>query len=116
MAVTVSGAAKWRPAVAEGRADMRLDYQCPTCHVDQSAALQALPWSTPVVADGEDASGLVHFPDTAPSDEVTAWEQRRADGKVRHETAHEVTTQIWCHRCQQGADVTVALVDADVER
>jgi hypothetical protein len=103
--ITVERAAKWKPSPFEGRSELRVDYRCPTCGMDQSLHLQPLPWSEPVVPDGEDAAGRVDHTTDRATAEVAAWERRRAAGEVEHRELTETTTQLWCHRCQAGTEI-----------
>lgn len=107
MTVTVERGAKWKPRLFEGRTELRVDYRCPTCGMDQSVNVQSPAWHEPVVPAGEDATGRLGHDGDQPSAEVAAWERRRAAGEVEHRDLTEITTQLWCHRCQAGADVVL---------
>lgn len=106
MSLTVTGGTKWNPLVSAGGPEIRLDYTCPTCHRSQTINLQTDVWQAPMVPDGEDASGHPLRANESTA-EVRAWEQRRADGTVEHEVMDAVTTQLWCHQCQKGTEVTL---------
>lgn len=104
---TVSGAPKWKPAVAVGIHEWQLGYTCPTCHRQYVFNLQPGGRVAPVVADDEDAAGESGTWG-ATSPETLRWEARRAAGKVEHVAQPEFTFQMWCYTCEKGADVTIA--------
>jgi hypothetical protein len=85
--VSVAGGDDWQPRVSDGTAEWRLDYRCPTCGMAHTVTLQPAPW-------------------TVPTEPVT--EERRRAGSIKHADVDELETQVWCHRCGKGADVTVS--------
>jgi Zn finger protein HypA/HybF involved in hydrogenase expression len=85
--ITVAGADDWQAAVSEGPREWRLDYVCPTCNGANTIMLQPAPWKV-------------------PAEHVT--EERRRAGNIKYNDVDELETQVWCHRCGQGVDVTVS--------
>jgi transcription elongation factor Elf1 len=83
---TINGAKRWKPQVAETAGVLEVAFVCPSCGRDLQIRLQPPPWLEPVGEITEDAL---------------------AAGEVVHAELDEITTELWCHRCQIGAEVTV---------
>lgn len=94
MTVTVEGAKRWDPRVADAGAELLLTGTCPTCGRRLVHNVQPPPWSAPA-ADEFDEDGNVD-------------EQRRRAGSVRHEDTATLTMQLWCHPCGKGTDVELS--------
>jgi hypothetical protein len=98
------GAKQWNTVLAEvGQPDgstlLQLTYRCPTCGRTRVLNLQGLPWQAP-------------HPDELVTDDsgrTTVDDGRRAAGQVAHVELHEVNTEVYCHWCMRGAEVTVSL-------
>jgi hypothetical protein len=102
----IEGAAEWSPIVTDNGSEWQISYRCPTCNRVQVIHVQAGNWETPIVEEDEDATGHpVNVSETTT--EVERWEARRAAGEIEHELQTEFTTQLWCHSCQKGADITL---------
>jgi hypothetical protein len=112
----VTGGTKWQPRIADTGAEWLVAYRCPTCRRPQAVHVQPGGWQAPVVADDEDATGAAPNNDVPEGSEgrlnrelaVRRWETRRRAGDVEHETLPDFTTQLWCHQCQKGSDITLS--------
>lgn len=97
---------QWEPSLHSNGREWILSYECPTCTRPQVLHIQAGGWETPVVDEDEDATGQSSVAnETTP--EVRRWERRRATEDIVHELQSEITTQLWCHSCQKGVDITL---------
>lgn len=105
MGVLVEQAAKWKPVATETGTEVRVSYRCPTCHREQAVALQPPPWQVPVLADDE--ALFVTHNDPEGQAAANRFEARRAAGEVEHEQQDVISTQLWCHGCGKGTEVTV---------
>jgi transcription elongation factor Elf1 len=95
MTTALSGATKWKPRLVQGEGVLEVHHTCPTCKHADVVRLGPLPWRVP-------AEGELH-PDH--DGRLVVDLERRAAGKIKHVATHQVTTQLWCHHCGQGAEV-----------
>lgn len=100
------GAEDWQPRVIPTGREWLITYECPTCNRPQALNVQAGNWEVPIVYPDEDATGRVRRANET-SEEAMRWEVRRAAGEIEHVLESQFTTQLWCHQCQHGADLTL---------
>ena len=91
----VTGSGDWSPQAAElEEGTLTLTARCPNCSMNLRHNLQSPPWHIPVRVIYEGQSDLL--------------EAHRSEGSVEHEEVPEITTDLWCPRCEVRSEVTIA--------
>jgi hypothetical protein len=100
--ITVDADTEWSVNVTETPDELGLFYVCPKCARRLMLNIQLPPWSEPAenvarfgATDGHHEAGFADF------------EARRSMGMIEHVEVDVMRTQVWCHLCDMGADVTL---------
>lgn len=102
----IDGGDDWTPTVSDTGREWVINYCCPFCQRLQALHIQPGGWTVPVVPDNENHTGQ-SFVRNETTAEVQRWEKRRAAGEIKHEVQSEFVTELWCHACQKGVEVTL---------
>lgn len=90
--MNLKGAKNWNPRIVHGgeeEPDYQIRFTCPNCNQDYRVNIQSPPWLEPIGVDDPD------------------FERRRQRNQVDHVEVNELSTQLWCHRCGIGGDMTL---------